>query len=108
LATLVLLLSSPLLSNISILNCDSLTDHVLFAAAKLHHFQNLEKLFLQNCHYVTKLAIDILMQDGNILERVELNNCMKVSSQKNMQDWVSQAKKKNWVLSVDCDGPDEI
>jgi hypothetical protein len=33
---------------------------------------------------------------------------MKVSSQKNMQDWVSQAKKKNWVLSVDSDGPDEI
>jgi hypothetical protein len=54
------------------------------------------------------LAIDILMQDGNILERVELNDCMNVSSEKNMQDWVSQAKKKNWVLSVDCDGPDEI
>jgi hypothetical protein len=108
LATLVPLLSSPLLSNITILSCDSLTDHVLFAAAKLHHFQNLEKLLLQNCHYVTKLGIDILMQDGNVLERVELNDCMKVSSQKNMQDWVSQAKKKNWVLSVDCDGPDEI
>jgi hypothetical protein len=108
LETLVPLLSSPLLSNITILSCDSLTDHVLFAAAKLHHFQNLEKLLLQNCHYVTKLGIDILMQDGNVLERVELNDCMKVSSQKNMQDWVSQAKKKNWVLSVDCDGPDEI
>jgi hypothetical protein len=108
LETLVLLLSSPLLSNITILSCDSLTDHVLFAAAKLHHFQNLEILLLQNCHYVTKLAIDILMQDGNILERVELNDCMNVSSEKNMQDRVSQAKKKNWVLSVDSDGPDEI
>jgi hypothetical protein len=103
LETLVLLLSSPLLSNITILSCDSLTDHVFFAAAKLHHFQNLEKLLLQNCHYVTKLAIDILMQDGNVLERVELNDCMNVSSQKNMQDWVGQAKKKNWVLAVDCD-----
>ncbi len=108
LETLVLLLSSPLLSNIRILACDSLTDPVLFAAAKLHHFQNLEKLLLQNCHYVTKRGIDILMQDGNVLERVELNDCMKVSSQKNMRDWVSQAKKKNWVLSIDCDGPDEI
>ncbi|XP_046441381.1 uncharacterized protein LOC124192225 isoform X1 [Daphnia pulex] len=103
LETLVLLLSSPLLSNITILSCDSLTDHVFFAAAKLHRFQNLEILFLQNCHYVTKRGIDILMQDGNVLERVELNDCMNVSSEKNMQDWVDQAKKKNWILAVDCD-----
>jgi hypothetical protein len=28
---------------------------------------------------------------------------MNVSSEKNMQDWVGQAKKKNWILAVDCD-----
>lgn len=96
---LVCLLSSPLLREIVILDCDMLTDCVLFAVGK-HHFKKLEKLCLQNCDFVTKKGIDFLMQDGNPLKEIDLTDCMQVSSAENRQYWIDKAKKNNWELSI--------
>lgn len=103
---LVRLLSSPLLREIEISDCDLLTDCVLLDVAKLHSFKNLEKLYFQYCHNVTKKAIDVVMQDGNALKQLTLIFCMKVSFMKNLQQWRDQTKKKNWELSIYCKGPD--
>ena len=90
---LLFLLSSPFLSKIEILSCDTLTDNVLLAATKIHQFENVTEIFLQNCDFVSKRGVDVFMQGGNSLKFIYLHNCKKVN-QENINLWENQAQKK--------------
>jgi hypothetical protein len=93
-------LSSPFLSKIEILSCDTLTDNVLLAATKIHQFENVTEIYLQNCDFVSKRGIDVFMQGGNSLKFIYLYNCKKVN-QENINFWENQAQKKNWDFYFD-------
>jgi hypothetical protein len=97
---LLFLLSSPFLSKIEILSCDTLTDNVLLAATKIHQFKNVTEIFLQNCDFVSKRGVDVFMQGGNSLKFIYLHNCKKVN-QENINFWENQAQKKNWDFYFD-------
>jgi len=97
---LLFLLSSPFLSKIEILSCDTLTDNVLLAATKIHQFKNVTEIFLQNCDFVSKRGVDVFMQGGNSLKFIYLHNCKKVN-QENINFWENQAQKKNWDFYID-------
>ena len=100
---LLFLLSSPFLSKIEILSCDTLTDNVLLAATKIHHFENVTEIFLQNCDFVSKRGIDVFMQGDNSLDAICFNRCKKVN-QENIDFWENQAQKKNWDLYIEFIG----
>jgi hypothetical protein len=97
---LLFLLSSPFLSKIEILSCDTLTDNVLLAATKIHQFENVTEIVLQKCYFVSKRGIDVFMQGGNSLKFIYLYNCKKVN-QENINFWENQAQKKNWDFYID-------
>ena len=97
---LLFLLSSPFLSKIEILSCDTLTDNVLLAATKIHQFENVTEIFLQNCDFVSKRGIDVFMQGDNSLKLIYLYNCKKVN-QENIDFWENEAQKKNWDFYID-------
>jgi hypothetical protein len=97
---LLFLLSSPFLSKIEILSCDTLTDNVLLAATKIHQFENVTEIVLQNCDFVSKRGVDVFMQGGNSLKFIYLHNCKKVN-QENINFWENQAQKKNWDFYFD-------
>ncbi len=100
---LLFLLSSPFLSKIEILECDTLTDNVLLAATKIHQFENVTEIYLQNCDFVSKRGVDVFMQGGNSLEAIYFNICKKVN-QENINFWENQAQKKNWDLYIEFYG----
>lgn len=98
---LISLLSSPLLREFSIVNCDTLTDGVLRSAAKYHNFKNVESITFQNCHFVTNNGISIFMQEGNVLRELDLSDCNNnVSTESNISYWKNIACKKNWEISI--------
>ena len=100
---LLFLLSSPFLSKIENLSCDTLTDNVLLAATKIHQFKNVTEIFLQNCDFVSKRGVDVFMQGDNSLDAIYFNRCKKVN-QENIDFWENQAQKKNWDLYIELYG----
>jgi hypothetical protein len=97
---LVSLLSSPLLEDITIGGCDTLTDDVLLSAAKLHNFKNLEQLYLSGCDSITNIGISIFMQEDNKLEKINFSTCDQVSSESYVDFWKNEVLKKNWDLTI--------
>ncbi|EFX82776.1 hypothetical protein DAPPUDRAFT_302375 [Daphnia pulex] len=101
-ATLITLLSSPLLRSLRLCHCDTLTDSVLLSAEKIHNFKNLEKICFQLCHSFTKIGISNFMQEGNALKELDLLTCNNVSTKSNINYWKSIALKNNWEITIDA------
>ena len=75
---LTFLLSSPLLVEVDIRNCDTLTDEVFLAAAKSNSFCHLEELTLGGCHSITNKGVNVFMQENGI-KKILLIGCSKLT-----------------------------
>jgi hypothetical protein len=96
---LILLLSSPLLVEITIGRCSTLNDDVLLKVAGIQTFSNLEELNVGLCHNVTEKGIDIFMNAKNPLKIIQIDRCDEISKS-NVECWERQAKKNNWQLLI--------
>jgi hypothetical protein len=96
---LILLLSSPLLVEITILRCTTLNDDVLLKVARIQTFSNLEELVVRGCHNVTEKGIDNFMNAQNPIKEIVLFSCRQISKS-NVECWERQAKKNNWQLLI--------
>jgi hypothetical protein len=97
---LILLLSSPLLVEITIKRCSTLNDDILQKVARIQKFNNLEKFVVMFCHNVTEKGIDIFMNAQNHLKDILIDRCDEISKS-NVECWERQAKKNNWQLLID-------
>lgn len=97
---LTFLLSSPLLVEVDIRNCDTLTDDVLLTAAKLNPFLHLEELILGGCQSITNKGVDVFMQENGI-KKVFLIGCSKLTLG-NIVEWKVKAVEKDWNLMLCC------
>jgi hypothetical protein len=97
---LILLLSSPLLVEITIGRCSTLNDDILQKVARIQKFNNLEKLVVMLCDNVTEKGIDIFMNTQNPLKDILIDRCDEISKS-NAECWERQAKKNNWQLLID-------
>jgi hypothetical protein len=97
---LTFLLLSPLLAEIEIINCDTLTDDVLSTAAKLNPFLHLEDLILGGCHSITNKGVDVFIRE-NAIKKILLIGCRKLTLD-NVVKWKIEAVKKDWNLMLAC------
>ena len=98
---LLLLSSSPSLKQLSISNCQSLTDALLLDAIKIHGFQKLESIYLSDCPNVSKRGIDLFMNDGSVVSSIWLFS-MPLLCQQNVDEWKAKAISNNWQLFLVC------
>ena len=91
--------SFPLLEDIYITHCDILTDEFLQNAVKCHKFNNLMRLSIRHCDFVTKHGIDSFMTHHNRIEEISIDFCQNVMP-RNAYDWHLRAKRENWKLNV--------
>jgi hypothetical protein len=96
---LILLLSSPLLVEITIKRCSTLNDDILQKVAGIQNFHNLEKLDVSSSHNVTEKGIDIFMNAQNPLKKILIIGSDEISKS-NVECWERQAKKNNWQLLI--------
>jgi hypothetical protein len=96
---LILLLSSPLLVEITIKRCSTLNDDILQKVARIQKFNNLEKFVVMFCHNVTEKGIDIFMNAQNHLKDILIDRCDEISKS-NVERWEEQAKRNNWQLLI--------
>jgi hypothetical protein len=93
------LLSCPLLENLDIVFCDALTDDLLKNVMANGFLKNLQLLRLENCHLVTKQGLDELAIKDNLLKKIRIYFCQKVTGD-NVFKWHKIACRKNWELSI--------
>jgi hypothetical protein len=96
---LILLLSSPLLVEITIARCSTFDDDILQKVARIQTFSNLEELVVRGCHNVTEKGIDNFMNAQNPIKEIVLFSCRQISKS-NVECWERQAKKNNWQLLI--------
>ncbi|XP_046649898.1 uncharacterized protein LOC124341046 [Daphnia pulicaria] len=96
---LILLLSSPLLVEITFVRCSTLDDDILQKVAGIQKFNNLERLCVRDCHNVTEKGIDIFMNAQNPLRSILIDGCVEITKS-NVECWERQAKKNNWQLLI--------
>ena len=97
---IVILLSSPSLTYVSIVGCGNLTDEVLQEAAKIHNFEKLVNLEIFYCKSVTKKGIDIFLTNRNPLKKIELLSCRRLTKE-DVRCWKRKKKEENWDLNID-------
>ena len=96
----VFLLSSPILKELQISECHSLTDDVFKNAFELNKFKCLESLTLDQCHSISKKGIDVLMNDCNPLSHISIDHCNSITAE-NVEDWGKKSINENWQLYID-------
>ena len=85
---------------IALIGCgDRLTDEVLQNVFEYHSFPCLKVLKITTESYVTKKGIDLFMNEGNALEKIEILECKSVTKE-NVEEWREIAKNKNWNVSI--------
>jgi hypothetical protein len=89
---LLLLLSSPSLVDIHIVNCSTLTDQIIEKVCARNSFENLTHFQLYDCPAVSQKGIDFFMNEKNPLEFICLRNCGYVD----FEDLKNKAKKNHW------------
>jgi hypothetical protein len=94
------LLSCPLLENVDLVFCDALTDDFLQKVMANGFLKNLKLLRLQSCHLVTKQGLDELAIKDNILKKIRIYFCEKLTGD-NVFEWHKIACDKNWELNID-------
>ena len=94
------LLSSPVLAQLSVSGCSSLTDQVLVSAFQTNNFCNLQELWLSTCSNVTKAAINLLMTDQSQLCFLGLHKCGDGCNMETRDEWRALAQRNNWQLDI--------
>jgi hypothetical protein len=94
------LLSIPLLESVDIDFCDALTDNLLQNVMANGFLKNLKLLRLQSCHLVTKQGLDELAIKDNILKKIRIYFCEKLTGD-NVFEWHKIACDQNWELNID-------
>ena len=94
-----LLLASPGLRELSLSQIALPIDGSLVKAANLHHFSNLERLWLKSLSGITKAGIDLLMNDGNCLQMIHLKGCEKLNLG-DYEEWRKLARKFKWEVDL--------
>jgi hypothetical protein len=97
---IVILLSSPSLTYVSIVGCGNLTDEVLQEASKTHNFEKLVNLEIFYCKSVTKKGIDIFLTNRNPLKKITLFECDRLTEE-DVRCWKRKKKEENWDLNID-------
>lgn len=96
---LVMLLSSPSLTNFQIGRCNTLTDEILHRVVNINSFSNLELLVFCDCDYVSEKGIDNFMKETNPLRKIYISNCAKME---NVDEYNEKAIwfRKNWQFKL--------
>ncbi|XP_046453643.1 uncharacterized protein LOC124201192 isoform X4 [Daphnia pulex] len=89
---LLLLLSSPTLTKISLENCFTLDDQMLEEACTRNSFKYLTKLKLYGCSNVSQKGIDFFLNEANPLSNIYLRDCGNV----NPERMRTMAQEKHW------------
>ncbi len=94
---LLLLLSSPVLKDVSISSCINLSDDILRKSADLHGFYHLEQLKLMgNTTALTNKGIDdVFLKENNPLKRIFLVDCDFLENE-HFEKWRKIIDEKNW------------
>ncbi|XP_046440959.1 uncharacterized protein LOC124191946 [Daphnia pulex] len=89
---LLLLLSSPTLTMVSIRNCFTLDDQIIEEACAKNSFKYLTKLKFHGCSNVSQKGIDFFLNESNPLSEISLKNCGNV----NLEHMKTMAQEKHW------------
>ena len=89
-----LLLASPALEELSLEEIDAANDTAFQKAENIHQFRNLERLTLF-CRNVTKVVIDLLMNDENPLNKIQICRCHSLSRD-DICKWERTVREKRW------------
>jgi hypothetical protein len=89
---LLLLLSSPTLTVISIKKCLTLDDQIIEEACTRNSFKYLTKLNFYGCSNVSQKGIDFFLNEANPLEEIALKDCGNV----NLKRMKTMAQEKHW------------
>jgi hypothetical protein len=89
---LLLLLSSPALTDISINRCFTLDDQIIEEACSRNSFKYLTRLWLSGCSNVSQKGIDLFLNEANPLDEISLKNCGNV----NLERMRTMAQEKHW------------
>ena len=92
---LAFLLSSPLLQNIDLKQCDALTDDHLLKIGKVN--PSLRQLSLHGCNSITEKGVNVFMQENEICAM--FLSCRSISPSARFK-WKREALQKNWNLLV--------
>jgi hypothetical protein len=89
---LLLLLSSPTLTDISIKKCFTLDDQIIEEVCTENSFKNLTKVKFHGCSNVSQKGIDFFLNETNPLEQISVKNCGNV----NLEHMKTMAQEKHW------------
>jgi hypothetical protein len=89
---LLLLLSSPTLTVISINECYTLDDKIIEEACAKNSFKRLTKLWLSGCSNVSQKGIDFFLNETNPLDNISVENFGNV----NLEHMKTMAQEKHW------------
>jgi hypothetical protein len=89
---LLLLLSSPALTAVSIEKCFTLDDQIIEEACARNSFKYLTKLKFRSCSNVSQKGIDFFLNEANPLSDIYLKDCGNVNP-KRMR---TMAQEKHW------------
>jgi hypothetical protein len=94
---LLLLLSSPTLTDIFIYQCLTLDDQIIEEACTKNSFKYLTKLKFRNCYNVSQEGIDFFLNEANPLSEIILDYCGDELNLKNMK---TMAQEKHWKVKI--------
>jgi hypothetical protein len=89
---LLLLLSSPTLTKISIDKCFTLDDQMIEEACTKNSFKYLTKLTFLGCSNVSQKGIDFFLNETNPLDEITVKKCGNV----NLENMKTMAQEKHW------------
>ncbi|XP_046454758.1 uncharacterized protein LOC124202469 [Daphnia pulex] len=89
---LLLLLSSPALTAVSIYNSFTLDDQIIEEACAKNSFKYLTKLRLYGCSNVSQKGIDFFLNETNPLDEISVEDCGNV----NLGHMKTMAQEKHW------------
>ncbi len=89
---LLLLLSSPTLTVISIDRCFTLDDQIIEEACDKNSFKYLTKLNFYGCSNVSQKGIDFFLNETNPLDEISVEYCGNV----NLEHMKTMAQEKHW------------
>jgi hypothetical protein len=89
---LLLLLSSPTLTDISIKKCFTLDDQIIEEACTENSFKYLTRLKFHGCSNVSQKGIDFFLNETNPLDGITVKKCGNV----NLEHMKTMAQEKHW------------
>jgi hypothetical protein len=89
---LLLLLSSPSLTDISIDKCFTLDDQIIEELCTENSFKYLTKLTFLGCSNVSQKGIDFFLNETNPLDEITVKKCGNV----NLENMKTMAQEKHW------------